>query len=145
MKQTNVHAAIWTLVLHDWKSARYQLSYQPLTGLNHSCFVQHMKLLGITKYNLEYRKFIGKLTLIKPVFQVPNFMLKMWRQTVIHAEKRCSFYPLCFMLHHSFNKGIAPLFVYFFDDSSPSPSFTSIHLTNPSTKEYIKVDFSKKY
>jgi hypothetical protein len=30
-KQTNIHAEIWTGVLHDWKSALYQLSYQPLT------------------------------------------------------------------------------------------------------------------
>jgi hypothetical protein len=30
-KQTNVRTKIWTGVLHDWKRAHYQLSYQPLT------------------------------------------------------------------------------------------------------------------
>ncbi len=34
MKRKNVRAKICTIVLHDWKRALYQLSYQPLTGLN---------------------------------------------------------------------------------------------------------------
>jgi hypothetical protein len=44
-KGTNVHANIWTGVLHDWKRVLYQLSYQPLTASSKSLPIEEGKHL----------------------------------------------------------------------------------------------------
>jgi hypothetical protein len=118
-KRTNVRAKIWTGVLHDWKRALYQLSYQPLTAfwLSLSNVVittlsnEHMFLRfphGSVLLDILWREKFESCVFLNHL--VPNFVPGAYSHL---AERGCLFYffLLAVIVHFNCFEGYLCLFI----------------------------------